>query len=52
MYQGVTAHRNVPRVVDYESAVKAQRAGTMRSKVAGIHEYSDEIGRASCRERV
>lgn len=41
MYQGVTAHRNVPRVVDYESAVKAQRAGTMRSKVAGTHEYSD-----------
>mgnify|MGYP001169639493 CR=1 FL=1 len=41
MYLGVTAHHNVLRVMDYESAVKAQRAGTMRSKVASVYERSD-----------
>ena len=41
MYLGVIAHHNVLRVMDYESAVKAQRAGTMRSKVASVYERSD-----------
>lgn len=40
-YNGVSAHHNVPRVQSYDDAVRAQRAGDLRSKVANIWERMD-----------